>query len=108
MFQTVISGVQHITLKGVIEAVNKVGLPTALTLWLVYLLSTGLVNNVRAVVESTAQTQQLLQSHVDGMLPMSHMQQQIVNIQLQQCANAATDNVERSACFQSLYRQPEQ
>lgn len=97
-------------MKAVGEFVAKVGLPGALAIWLVWFFTSGQGGNgqkLDALVATQAATAMALEHHVQSTAPMVQMQQQILNVNLAQCVNAARAQRQPvETCFSALYQQP--
>lgn len=90
------------------QFVLKVGVGGAIGLFLVYKLTTSYDAKLDATLAAATSTQSLLQQHAGGTAQVTSTLEKLVNLQLQQCANAAgRDDDKRTACFNSLTGQPQ-
>jgi hypothetical protein len=98
-------------MKTIGEFIAKVGVPSALAVYLVYVLSSSQVQSqgqkLDALIEIQSITNQRLTHHIESTAPLVSMQQQILNVSLAQCVNSARAQRQPvDTCFSALYQQP--
>lgn len=99
-----------VTMEKVSKFVKDVGLPGAIALYVLYQAYGGQQMEAReasrAALALAQKTHDTLVQHAQASATLGAMQQQIVNLSLQECVNAARNEGARQACFDALYRQP--
>lgn len=89
-----------------LKLLAKVGTWAALAMFLVYRIDQKYSGDLEATRKAATASQATLEQHSAQMIPLVTSMQQLVNIQLQQCVNAADDFVKRDRCFQAMYTAP--
>lgn len=90
------------------KLVTKVGIPSAIAVFLVYQLSTRLDGVITKIADDAAAARGGIEQHVMQMNQNSFNTQVLINLNLQQCVNASNTVAERAECFRALYEPPKQ